>query len=276
MQTPHSYIQHQKEHPHRINVRTNQTVHTTMSAPPAHTGYAFTSFEHLHNDIYPSISASSSPALQQSGKVVLVTGAGRGIGRAIALQYAHASAAAIVLCARTPSELDEVEGKIQEINSSIRVLKYSVDVTSEEAVRKLAEDVQTKEKRLDILINNAGTSAPWVPVAASDPSAWWKTLEVNLKGPFLFLHAFLPLLTATAEQEKTTVDVVNISSMGAHMIAPGASAYQTSKLALLRLGEFVHAEYGAKGVNVVGVNPGGVLTSLSEQEERLRPCECTL
>ncbi|KAH7066993.1 putative oxidoreductase ucpA [Paraphoma chrysanthemicola] len=242
-----------------------------MTAPPAHTGYAFPGIDHLRNDIYPSISAASTPSLQQPGKIALVTGAGRGIGRAIALQYAYASVGSLILCARTASELDDVEAKIKAINNTIKVSKHTVDVTSEAAVKQFAQDVQTKEGRLDILVNNAGHSSDWVPITEADSDDWWRTFEVNLKGPFLFIQAFLPLLMATAEEKKSTVDVVNISSMGAHITMPGASAYQTSKLALLRLGEFVHTEYGDKGINVISVNPGGVLTTLSEREDRLRP-----
>jgi NAD(P)-dependent dehydrogenase (short-subunit alcohol dehydrogenase family) len=243
----------------------------------ASTGYAFVGTQNLQNDLYPAITASSTPALQQPGKVVLITGAGRGIGRAIALQYAHASVAAIILCARTTSELDEVESSIKTINAAVKVYKHTVDVTSPTAVSDLASTVKNNEGgRLDVLVNNAGASAPWIPLTDSDPATWWNTFEVNLKGPFLFLHAFLPLLTATAEKKNTAVHVVNVSSIGAHIVSPGASAYQISKLAVLRLCEFVKAEYGDKGVEAVGVHPGGVLTALSEKMESLRPSKCPL
>ncbi|KAH7071744.1 putative oxidoreductase ucpA [Paraphoma chrysanthemicola] len=242
-----------------------------MSAPPPHTGYAFTGPNHLHNDIYPSINPTSTPSLHQRGKVVLITGAGRGIGRAIALQYAHAYVGTLILCARTCSELDAVSSQIAHINPRITVNKHTLDVSNSDAVTHLAHTVRATHARLDVLINNAGHSSPWLPITNSDPDDWWRTWEVNLKAPFQLIHAFLPLLTATAAAHKHVVHVLNISSLGAHVLIPGASAYQTSKLALLRLGEFVHAEYGDKGVNVVGVNPGGVLTRLSEREEILRP-----
>ncbi|KAF2474883.1 NAD(P)-binding protein, partial [Lindgomyces ingoldianus] len=119
--------------------------------------------------------------------------------------------------------------------------------------------------KLDILINNAGDSSPWVLLTETEPSSWWNTMEVNLKGPYLLLHAFLPLLVETAEANKTTVDVLNVSSIGAHTTSPGASAYQISKLAVLRLTEFVDAEFGQQGVNAIALHPGGVKTELARK-----------
>jgi len=237
------------------------------------TGYAFVGMENLHNDIYPLIDASKNKNLNQSGKVVLITGAGRGIGRAIALQYAHAQVTSIILCARTSSELDEVESEIKKINSSVKVTKFRLDVTSESAVKSCADSVKKNEGRLDILINNAGASEPWIPLGESKPSNWWNTFEVNLKGPYLLLHAFLPLLMETAKANKSVVDVVNVSSIGAHVVAPGASGYDISKLALCRLTEFVNVEYGMEGVNVISMHPGGVLTKLAGNIPQISQCK---
>jgi NAD(P)-dependent dehydrogenase (short-subunit alcohol dehydrogenase family) len=235
-------------------------------------GYAFPGVSNLHNDIYPSINPSITESLHQPGKVVLITGAGRGIGRATALQYAHARVSCIILCARTSEQLDEVSRAIGNINSEIKVIKSSIDVSNEVAVKKLAKEVSESIGRLDILVNNAGAAEPWVPISDSKPAEWWNTFEVNLKGPYLFLNAFLPLLVSTAAKEKTTVDVVNMASIGAHVVRASASAYQTTKLALCRLTEFVHVEYGDQGVNAVAVNPGGVPTQLATGIEVIRPC----
>jgi NAD(P)-dependent dehydrogenase (short-subunit alcohol dehydrogenase family) len=240
---------------------------------PPTTGYAFPGVSNLHGDIYPAINASINPSLSQPGKVVLITGAGRGIGRSIALQYAHASVAGLILCARTLHQLDEVEALIKSTNYNIRVLKLVADVTREEDVNMCVEAVKVGFGRLDILVNNAGYSAPWVSITDGKPSEWWNNLEVNLKGPYLFLHAFLPLLVETAMKTRTVVDVVNMSSIGAHAIVSGASAYQISKLALCRLTEFVNVEYGEKGVNAITLHPGGVLTEMGMQVPIIRPCE---
>ncbi|KAF2474884.1 NAD(P)-binding protein, partial [Lindgomyces ingoldianus] len=112
---------------------------------PPHTGYAFPGLSNIHASIYPAIDTSTNPSLSQPGKVVLITGAGRGIGRSIALQYATASVSCLILCARTNSELDEVESRAKEINPSVRVMKFQLDVTSESAVKACFEAVRAAE-----------------------------------------------------------------------------------------------------------------------------------
>lgn len=235
---------------------------------------AFPGSEHIRHDIYPSISPSLTPALHQPEKVVLITGAGRGCGRAMALQYAHARVAGIVLVSRTLPELEEVEREIGKINQDIKVAKHVVNVSDEKSVFNCAAAVEKEfHGRLDVLVNNAGVAYAWLPLADTDPSEWWSTYEINLKGPYLFLRALLPLLTATAENFKTLTHVVNITSQGAHMISPGGSAYFTSKLALIRLTELVDVEEAGRGVCAVAVHPGGVATKLANQFEEVRACK---
>ncbi|KAH7132419.1 putative oxidoreductase ucpA [Dendryphion nanum] len=239
---------------------------------PLNSGYAFTGVSNIHNDIYSAIDASTNPSLSQPGKIVLITGAGRGIGRAIALQYAHASVAGIILSSRTTSELDEVEAAIQIINPSVQVLKIKLDVTSESGVQNAYEAVRSLFGRLDVLVNNAGASTAWTPIITSNPTDWWRTFEINIKGPYLLLQAFLPLLLETAEKHTTVVDVVNVSSIGANIMTPDSSQYNVSKQALSRLTEYVDQEYAERGVVATSLHPGGVWTKLSRQEEeRLTP-----
>ncbi|KAH6675084.1 putative oxidoreductase ucpA [Halenospora varia] len=237
-----------------------------MSSPPPHWGYNFTNT--LHNDIYSSTDPTKTN-LSQPSKVVLITGAGRGIGRSIALRYAESGVACIIICARTVSELDEVEKSIKKLNSGVEVRKLPLDITNESQVLAAAEIVKKEKGRLDILVNNAGVSAPWVPITESNPEEYWHTWTVHIKGTYLMLHAFLPLMVETTKVSRT-VDVINMTSIGAHTVFNGASTYQTSKFALLRLGEFVEAEYAAKGVNCFSVHPGGVLTKMSKDIEVIR------
>ena len=241
-----------------------------IMAMPPHSGYNFT--KTLHNDIYAAIDPIKSD-LSQPSKVVLITGAGRGIGRSIALGYAESGVACIIICARTSSELDAVEKEINKISSSIRARKFALDIADEKNVIALAKTVREEEGRLDVLVNNAGTSAPWTPIAESDAIAYWQTFNVNFNGTYLMLKSFLPLLVETAKKENRIVDVVNMSSIGANITFPGASAYQVSKLAVSRLTEFVALEYGQRGVNCVAMHPGGVLTELSKDNLAIRDCK---
>lgn len=242
---------------------------------PPDAGFDFVGLKNLHNDIYPSIDVTKTTSLKQSGKVVLITGAGRGIGRSMALQYARADVAALVLCARTASELDEVEARIQETNSRVSVRKEILNVTDSAAVTSLAQTVEQAFGRLDVLINNAGLSLPWQAIHETDPADYWQVLEVNLHGPLLLTHAFLPLLVRTAEAQKAHVNVINVTSIGAVTVSPGGSAYTLAKMGLQKLSEFVAVEYGGKGINVVGIHPGGVDTKLANEIKEIKDCKFT-
>lgn len=240
---------------------------------PPDTGFDFVGLKNLRNDIYPAIDVLKSTSLQQPEKVVLITGAGRGLGRSMAIQYAHAKVSAIIICARTASELDEVEDRVKEANNDVTVLKEVLNVTDGAAVKALAKKVSDNFGRLDVLINNAGLSHAWNLVGETDPEDYWQVLEVNLRGPLLLTHAFLPLLVDTAKTNSTHVNIVNVTSIGAVAIMPGSSSYGISKLALQRLSEYVGVEYGAKGVNVVGIHPGGVETKLASGVEQIKSCK---
>lgn len=213
----------------------------------------------VHNDIYPATDPTKSD-LSQPGKTVLITGAGRGIGRSIALRYAEAGVSSIVLCARTVSELDEVEQSILAINSKITVAKHQLDVSSATNVAKVASKVPA----VDILVNNAGHGGPWILMGDSDPDAWWKTYEINIKGPYLMTRYFISKLPKGGQ-------IINVSSIGADVVFPMASCYQTSKLALTRLSEFTQVEY--PDIICLSLHPGGVLTQLSSEVEAIRPCK---
>lgn len=228
---------------------------------PAFSGYFLT--KRLHNDIGISTDPTKTD-LSQPGKVILITGAGRGIGRSTALRFAESGPACIIVCARTASELDTLETEINDINSSIRVRKFSIDICNKEQVKSIVKVVSDEERKLNVLVNNAGTSCAWTPLADSDEDAYWETFNVNVKGTYLMIKTFLPLLAQTAKKEGTSVDIVNLTTIGANITVPGSSAYGVSKLAISRLTEFVAMEYGPQGVNCFAVHPGGVPTTLAK------------
>lgn len=135
-----------------------------------------------------------------------------------------------------------------------------LDVTEEKSVAAAAATVNEAFPRLDILINNAGYLEKRAKIADSDPEEWWRTWNVNVLGPYLVTRAFLPQILKGGEKI-----VVNLSSIAAHLLSPGGSAYQTSKLALQRWTEFLDADHGPDGILTFAVHPGGVLTDMGKR-----------
>ncbi|KAF9901743.1 hypothetical protein EC991_005752 [Linnemannia zychae] len=223
-----------------------------MSPHPDPAANNFTST--LHTDTYPAIAHAN-----HQGRTVLITGASKGIGRATAISFARSGAANIIIAAR--SGLDEVEQELlaAALPSSTppQIIKLQLDVTSEISVAHAVERVEQACGRLDILVNNAGYLEDWKPIAESDPTDWWRSWQVNIRGVYLMTRAFLPLLLQGSQKT-----VINVSSTGAHMTSRGASAYQTNKFALLRFTEFLATEYGDQEIVAVAIHPGGVNTEL--------------
>jgi|SRR5579859_938772 len=122
-----------------------------------------------------------------SGDVALVTGAGRGIGKAIALALA---AARVILTARTASELDQARAEIESAGG--HGLAVTTDVSDLAAVASLVEQAEASFGPISVLVNNAGVLEPVGVLWEVDPYEWWHNLEVNLRGPFLCTRAVLP------------------------------------------------------------------------------------
>lgn len=211
-----------------------------------------------HNDTYPYISPLE---LDFKGKAVLVTGASKGVGKAMAISYAKAGTSQIAILART--DLTSVAQAMEEAakeagRSKPNVLRIKCDITSVDDCGKAAELVEKEYGRLDILINNAGYLEKWKKIHESDPEDWWKTWEVNVKGVYLISRAFLPILLRGGDKT-----IVTTSSGGAMAITPTASAYQSTKQAELRFNDFLTAEYGDEGLLAYAIHPGGVKTDLA-------------
>ncbi|EXK30501.1 hypothetical protein FOXG_16956 [Fusarium oxysporum f. sp. lycopersici 4287] len=133
-----------------------------------------------------------------------------------------------------------------------------LDLTSEESVKAAAETAkEILDGSLDILINNAGCLEEWKPVIESDPSEWW-TWEVTMEGTYLSARYFIALLLKSSAKT-----IINISSVGAQIVLPGASAYQTSKFVLCRFTEFIDKKYYEQGLVAISIHPGGIKTQLA-------------
>ncbi|KAI1821083.1 NAD(P)-binding protein [Xylaria intraflava] len=212
----------------------------------------------VHSDTYPAIDPTKADL---KGKAVFISGASRGIGRSIGVSYAKAGASKIAIGAR--SSTGETAQAIKAAAASVgkpepQILELKIDVTNQESVGAMAAEIKKAFGHLDIVVNNAGLLASLGPMVETDPAAWWETLAVNVKGPYLVMRALVPLML----EGESLGTFVTVSSVGAHLRTPGASAYQISKLAVLRLTEFLGAEYGDKGIFGFAIHPGNILTDM--------------
>lgn len=183
-------------------------------------------------------------------KVAVVTGGGRGIGRAIALRFAT-EGAAVLVAARTKREIEQVAAEIHAAGQKAAAIP--ADVSKEADCRKVIEEAERKFGRVDILLNNAGILGPVRPVEEIGPSEWDEVLAVNLRGPFLLSRLVLPQMYARGSGA-----ILNISSVAAKVPYPWNGPYAASKAGLVGLTRTLAAEAARKGVRVNAICPGPV------------------
>ncbi|PGH01871.1 hypothetical protein AJ79_07808 [Helicocarpus griseus UAMH5409] len=194
-----------------------------------------------------------------SSKTVIVTGAGRGIGREIALAFA--SAGANVACvSRTVSELNAVVSMI-ETTTPGRGLAVVADITTPGAARTIHETVINAFGPVYAAVNNAGIDKINTLEHEKDFDSWWRVLEVNLRGPVALVHEVLPSMLSRGEGV-----IISIGSRNARMSIPFTTAYSASKTALLRFHHCLELETRGRGVTNFFVQPGDVATTLSHGE----------
>ena len=191
------------------------------------------------------------------GRVAIVTGAGRGIGRAIAHRFSK-EGARVTLAARTPAQIREVADEI-EANGGL-ALPVRCDVSSEDDVGSLVEKTLERFARIDTLVNNAGINLPPIDLTETSPKDWRQIVDVNLNGAFLCTRAVLPHM-----KERGRGVVLNISSVGGRRGAARRGPYRASKAALINLTETIAAEGADYGVRAVCLCPGGVDTDMMRQ-----------
>jgi NAD(P)-dependent dehydrogenase (short-subunit alcohol dehydrogenase family) len=189
-------------------------------------------------------------------KVAVVTGGGRGLGRAFAQALAVAGYAVAVL-ARSAAELAETVTLVARLGG--KASAFPADVTDGAAVDRAFIDVERSLGPVDLLVNNAGAIGPLGPFVGSDAGAWWRTLEVNLHGQILCAHRALPGMIA-----RSSGRIINIASGGGTTMLPYFSAYVTSKTALIRFSECLAFELRPHGIAVFAMGPGTVRTAMSE------------
>ena len=210
------------------------------------------------------------------GKVAIVTGAGRGIGRGIALTMAEAGAD-IVAVARTAEQLESTAGEIRGMGR--KCLAITADVTREDQVQRMVAEALSEFGRIDILVNNAGKGSRKVvvPLAEQDirpisDKDWYEVLDLNLRSILLCARAVGPHMI-----QRRKGKVINISSAVAVTQFDYNSLYAASKAAVARLTQTLAREWGPYNINVNAIGPGWTLTEgaklMLEHDEELRQRE---
>ncbi len=197
-----------------------------------------------------------------SGQVVVVTGAGRGIGRAIAEAFA-AEGAAVALLARSGGQLRDAAEAIRRSGGA--ALAVPTDVTDADAVRAAFDAARVELGTPDLLVNNAGSFSAIGPVWEVDPERWWRDVTTNLRGVFLCFREALRGMVELARGR-----VINVIGGGTGSPFPHGSGYASSKAAVMRLTECAAAELREAGsrVAVFAMGPGLVRTDLTEYQVR--------
>jgi NAD(P)-dependent dehydrogenase (short-subunit alcohol dehydrogenase family) len=189
-------------------------------------------------------------------QVAVVTGGGRGVGRAIACHLAG-SGARVAVAARTRSDIDETVELITHAGGA--AIAFDLDVTDRDAVTNMVAETERLWGPVDLLVNDAAVVAPFGPAWEIEPERWWRLLEVNLYGSFLCAHAVLGGMTRRRRGR-----IVNLASGVGLNPVPYGSAYVTSKAAVIRLSEALAIEAEAHGVTVFAIDPGWVSTAMTD------------
>lgn len=191
------------------------------------------------------------------GQVALVTGAGRGFGRAIAERLAS-EGAAVALLSRSLSELDQVEQAIRAAGGT--AIGVRCDVTDPASIAHAVAKVEEVLGPVDVLVNNAGVPGPFGPIWQVDPDEWWRAQAIHIRAPMLFMHAVLPGMVA-----RDAGRVICVSAKAARIVAPYMSAYCTGKIAQNRIVAEAAAELADSKVAVFAIDPGFVFTELARE-----------
>ena len=189
--------------------------------------------------------------IKLSGKTALITGASRGIGEAAARTLA-AYGANVLLAARSANDIERIAGEIGDKAHAV-----PCDVSIFDDVERAVQAAEHRFGGLDILINNAGVIDPISRIEASDPRAWGRIVDVNLKGVYHGLRAAHPALKSRGGGV-----IVNISSGAAVNALEGWSHYCATKAAVLSLTRCAHKEWTEDGIRVIGLSPGTVETDM--------------
>jgi NAD(P)-dependent dehydrogenase (short-subunit alcohol dehydrogenase family) len=208
----------------------------------------------------------TTPALTLTDKVAVVSGASRGIGRAIAESFAR-EGATVVICGRKPDTLQQAAAEMKDYAGRVYPMVCHVGRAAD--IQQLVDTTHREFGRIDILVNNAGTNIAQEPVWQVDEAKFDKMIEVNLKSAFRFIQAVSPGMC-----ERGSGSIVNIASIAGLRPQFHGMLYSMTKAALIMMTQSYALELGPKGVRVNAIAPGLVQTVLSEyfwkDEDKLR------
>jgi 3-oxoacyl-[acyl-carrier protein] reductase len=195
--------------------------------------------------------------LMLEGRLALVTGAGRGIGRAISLALAD-EGATVIAASRTLGEVEETADSIRALGG--KAFAIVMDVADYAGVQTAVERISDETGDIDILVNNAGIQGAIGPLDTNDPEIWQRTIQVNLVGAFNVCHAVLPAMKTNKRGK-----IINLSGGGATAPRPNFSAYGAAKAGVVRLTETLADELMAFNIQVNAIAPGAVNTQMLDE-----------
>lgn len=212
------------------------------------------------------VSPNQSVSQRLAGKVAIVTGAGKGLGRSICIELAREGADVAIVAGHDPLQAQDVAAEIKGIGS--RALPLLADVTHAGVVSKMVEDAAAYFGRVDILVNNAGVPGIRKPLVEIQEQDWDRIFAVNAKGTFLCSAATARLMI----QQKSGGSIINIASASAHRSYPDKGPYGASKAAVVNFTRQASIEWAAYGIRVNGVSPGPIQedgTNWQQQQREL-------
>ncbi len=191
------------------------------------------------------------------GQTALVTGAGRGIGRAIAESYAQAGAS-VTLMARSADQVKEATDGINRGGG--KALAFVGDVSRKDDVERAVAETKARFGPITVLVSNAGITGPYAPIWDADGEEWWRTQEIHVHGAFLCTRAVWPGMV-----ERGGGRIIVITSRAAERGAPNGTAYGIAKAGQVRMCEALAGEGAQFGIKAFSVHPGFVDTAFADQ-----------